>query len=210
MSVINCSQADREIIGLMQSQQIERSTVLELSHSGSCLSDLIRYSYSNTSLYTYESKCDKGILTYIDYLLSGNLQETFNYIILNGIMEYTRIPDRLIQECCRLLSDGGRLIIRIPNMMYYKVIFRILSGSLGLVTNHININKQEYLYTWNDAVSLFTGEGLEVEECVYTIGPDDVVNIPDEDFVKVMKMYKGNASRVMFQAYEYIFKLRLR
>lgn len=208
--ISNYSQADIEIVRLMQDFLHENPAVLELAGKSTQAAVLIQSRYHQTSVLSYKATDSKAVVSYIEYLLSGNLEETFDYIIINGVMEHTDNPRVLINLCSRLLSDGGRLIVRIPNIMYYRIISKLLSGSLQQTTDHICINKDNYLYTWDDAAAIFRSEGYEIEECVYTNEKNQSIQDDRDSLVNAVSTFNSTANKVMFYAYEYIFRLRRR
>jgi len=45
----------------------------------------------------------------------SELQGPFDLILVNHVLEHCFDPEQLLHECDRLLSDGGRLVVAVPN-----------------------------------------------------------------------------------------------
>lgn len=58
--------------------------------------------------------------------VAGLEQRSFDLVVCNDLLEHLPEPERLLVELRRVLDPGGRLLVSLPNMRYYKVLAHLL------------------------------------------------------------------------------------
>lgn len=95
--------------------------------------------------------------------LSQTLSEQFDVIILADVLEHITNPDKLLQDCQKLLKPNGRLLISIPNAAYIGAILSLYYdewnyGEEGILdTTHVRF------YTRNSILNLLTDSGYQAK-----------------------------------------------
>ncbi len=62
----------------------------------------------------------------IDFLKEALVPESFDYIICGDVLEHLRDPWYQLERLLILLKVGGKLIVSLPNIRYYGVLFPLM------------------------------------------------------------------------------------
>jgi 2-polyprenyl-3-methyl-5-hydroxy-6-metoxy-1,4-benzoquinol methylase len=57
--------------------------------------------------------------------------QQFDCVVISNILHLVPDPAAILRECARLLSDGGQIILVVPNFNYLKVLWRRIRGLPG-------------------------------------------------------------------------------
>jgi len=92
---------------------------------------------------------------------------SFDHILCNDVLEHLGHPDIVLDKLARLLKDDGRLIASLPNVRHWSVVFPLLfKGDWEYRAEGILDATHLRFYTKRSAMQLFTGAGLNVQNCV--------------------------------------------
>jgi len=86
-----------------------------------------------------DSNAAKVASTRLDHVLCGNLEalqleaswfaeESFDYVICGDVLEHLRDPWAQLERLVKLIKPGGKIIVSLLNIRYYKVIISLLFG----------------------------------------------------------------------------------
>jgi len=97
------------------------------------------------------------------------LEEDFDCIVADGVLEHMTEPWSLLTEFRRITSPGGTLVASIPNLANAHVIADLLAG-------HFDIKKQMRFFTHESIGQLIDLAGWKLE----TIHPRTEASVDDE------------------------------
>lgn len=215
----------REIHPLINKNQDEKFSVLSVGCGvGSLLSNIKgRYPVSNVigtedlkyafaygdRIVPYITGSTYDIADYIHTLILCGREKCFDYIILESVLEHIDNPVDYLKNISRNLTECGKIIVCIPNIMHYSVIAGLLKGNFTYGKGGIIYEGCIHFYTYNEAKRYFYEAGLVIEECFFSLYDGENSSKDKEIINKVVKI-KDVACEVMFNAYEYFFLLKKR
>ncbi len=88
--------------------------------------------------------------------------DTFDVVVSNSMIEHRFFPDRTLDECARVLSPGGTLIICLPNMGHWLCRWWVLTGRFPYVANSPTDMLHIRFFTVKEARLLCENRGLRV------------------------------------------------
>jgi SAM-dependent methyltransferase len=89
---------------------------------------------------------------------------SYDVILMSHICEHLRNPEEVIEKFARALKEGGRVIIAVPNMAYYKLRFRMLSGNWELEETGPFDRTHLHFYSYDSADQLYARSNLVLKE----------------------------------------------
>lgn len=214
-----------EVHSLIHRKQDEHFSILSAGcGTGSLLSGIkSRYPYSQVigteekeysfeygdRLVPYITGGAYEISDYIHTLILCGRERCFDYIILESILEHITDPVDYLKDISRNLSENGKIIVCIPNIMHHSVIAGLLKGDFTYKKSGIVYDGCTHFYTYNEAKRHFFAAGLVIEECFFSIFENENSQ-KDREIINKLVRIKDVACEVMFNAYEYFFLLKKR
>ena len=124
-------------------------------------------------------------------------KESFDYIILNDVLERMQNPAEVLKKLHHLLKKSGKLLVSAHNIKHYSVILPLLM-------------RDEFIYR-NAGINPFTGSGLqslllqsgfhsETIHSVRTVEPDASAN----NLINLLTQLSENKDRSPYLTYKYI------
>ena len=109
---------------------------------------------SRTEAELCKDICDRVIVGDIE-AKDEVINESFDCIIMSHICEHLVDPHTAVKKVIRNLEIGGRLIIALPNMAYYKSRLRIMKGNWSMEeTGHFDkTHLHFYSYDTSDQIA---------------------------------------------------------
>lgn len=147
------------------------------------------------------------ISDYIHTLILCGREKCFDYILLESVLEHINDPVDYLKNISRNLTEEGKIIVCIPNIMHHSVIAGLLRGNFTYGRTGLIYEGCTHFYTYNEAKKHFYDAGLTVEECFFSLYENENSKKDREMINKVIKI-KDAACEVMFNAYEYFFLLK--
>lgn len=140
---------------------------------------------------------------------AGNIEErnvdfgdvTFDYIIFGDVLEHLRDPKGALEYCKSLLSDGGKVLASVPNLMHWSVMRVLIDGYFPYGDYGLLDRTHIHFFTYYEMIAMFAGAGYEVQKVEFT----DHGGIPQEmePFVNQLVDLSESAEEFMFRAFQY-------
>ena len=90
--------------------------------------------------------------------------EQFNVIILADILEHLREPSIILEECIKLIAPGGFLIVSLPNIRYFPILWYILIlGDFHYSESGVLDNTHIHFYCKKNMIELLDKSGFKVD-----------------------------------------------
>lgn len=116
-----------------------------------------------------KSRLDKvisGDLESMDFTREGLEERTFDYIICGDVLEHLRNPWKELERLVALLKASGRVIVSIPNVRHWRVVFPLLFRGTWRYGAHGILDRTHLrFFTRKSAFQLLESVGLCVESC---------------------------------------------
>jgi 2-polyprenyl-3-methyl-5-hydroxy-6-metoxy-1,4-benzoquinol methylase len=112
----------------------------------------------------------KGIYTSVQKYDLNNLKklnfnaQKFDVIIFADVLEHVLYPDEVLEHFKQYLSDGGYIIISLPNIANWKVRLDLLFGKFDYTETGIMDRTHLHLYTFKSAQKLATNKDYSISE----------------------------------------------
>src|SRR5829696_3740319 len=88
--------------------------------------------------------------------LSG---EVYDCVICSHVIEHIRFPSKLLYDIRAILSPEGRLVVALPNLMYFKNRYNLLLGRFDYQEGGLMDNTHFRWYTFKTAQNLLEEHG---------------------------------------------------
>lgn len=86
----------------------------------------------------------------------------FDVVLANDVLEHLPEPDAVVGRCRDLLRVGGRMIVSVPNVAYWRVRFGLLFGRFDYTDKGILDDTHLRFFTARTGRSLLEDQGLRV------------------------------------------------
>ena len=121
------------------------------------------------------SECCEAVL--LGDLNSGIPQEAggpFDLVIFSHVLEHLLHPEVALREARRVLRPEGRIIVALPNVLYWRLRIRFLLGEFKYQPTGIMDETHVRFYTFHSGMELLRSNGFEI---VSTLG-DGALPLP--------------------------------
>jgi len=99
-------------------------------------------------------------VTALDALFAGR---RYDAIICADVLEHLPRPTAVLESCRKLLADGGRLLLSIPNVAYSGLIAELLSGEFRYRSEGLLDRTHVRFFTRRSALRLLREQGWQVD-----------------------------------------------
>lgn len=109
------------------------------------------------------SECCETVL--LGDLNSGIPREAggpFDLVVFSHVLEHLLHPDVALRDARRLLSPNGRIIVALPNVLYWRLRIKFLSGEFKYEPTGIMDETHVRFYTFHSGMDLLRSNGFEV------------------------------------------------
>jgi len=119
---------------------------------------------SEAEAATAQEVCGSVFVHDLETGLPTNLTSTYDAVICSHVLEHLRWPDRLLGEVCeRLLPQRGVLLVALPNVLFYKNRWRILTGHFDYEESGLMDASHFRWFTYESSRRLLEEAGFEVQ-----------------------------------------------
>ena len=108
-------------------------------------------------------KLDKVICSQFNANLAELQDQTFDCITFNDVLEHLVNPDQALKNCIPLLTNNGRIVASIPNVLFFPVMYNLIKNedwkyedSGVLDSTHLKF------FTKKSIIRLFEGNGFKI------------------------------------------------
>ncbi len=109
----------------------------------------------------------------LDFAINDTVENALDYfnslkfdaIILNDVLEHLQNRENVLKKLQNLLSDNGKIIISLPNLRYYKVLYHLIFQK-DFYYQDSGILDRTHLafFTKKSAIRMFNELGYEVQQ----------------------------------------------
>jgi 2-polyprenyl-3-methyl-5-hydroxy-6-metoxy-1,4-benzoquinol methylase len=118
------------------------------------------------------SECCEAVL--LGDLNSGIPQEAggpFDLVVFSHVLEHLLQPEVALREARRILTPGGRIIVALPNVLYWRMRIKFLFGEFKYAPTGIMDETHVRFYTVQSGMELLRSNGFEI---LSTLGDGDI------------------------------------
>jgi len=118
------------------------------------------------------SECCEAVL--LGDLNSGIPKEAggpFDLVVFSHVLEHLLHPEVALREARRLLSPDGRVIVALPNVLYWRLRIKFLFGEFKYEPSGIMDETHVRFYTFHSGMELLRSTGFEI---LSTLGDGDL------------------------------------
>ncbi len=184
--------------------------VLEIGcDMGATLYD-IKQKVPEAELYGCElNEAAARVANYFSNTVVGNIEEEklpfeeglFDYIILGDVLEHLRNPKAALIYVKKLLSNEGKVVASIPNLMNIMVIKELLKGNFTYTETGLLDKTHIHFFTYNEIMKIFNEAGYSVLDVAYT---NVILGAEDEALISKLTEIQPAAEPFMYRAFQYL------
>lgn len=118
------------------------------------------------------SECCEAVL--LGDLNSGIPKEAggpFDLVVFSHVLEHLLQPEVVLRDVRRLLSPDGRIIVALPNVLYWRLRMKFLFGEFKYEPTGIMDETHVRFYTFHSGMELLRSNGFEI---LSTLGDGDL------------------------------------
>lgn len=173
----------------------------------------IKNRYPNSRTYGLEiNEAAVDVAKYLSEVKVGNIEqkeipfeEKFDYIIFGDVLEHLHNPQEIIRFCKERLTDQGRIIASIPNLMHISVMQQLLNGRFQYEDTGLLDRSHIHFFTYYQILLMFQEEQYTVEEVKTT---SIVLTEEQEELKKKLLEISHNVEMHMYDTFQYIVKAK--
>jgi 2-polyprenyl-3-methyl-5-hydroxy-6-metoxy-1,4-benzoquinol methylase len=178
----------------------------------------IKNQYPNARLYGLEiNPSSAQIAASIAKVRTGNIEERsmdwgdvrFDYIIFGDVLEHLHDPAGTLAYCRDFLSEDGRILLSVPNLMHYSVMRDLIKGNFTYQDMGLLDRTHIHFFTRRELLRMLTGAGYQVEELRMSL-QEEIKDCEESDKKLVQKLVElsgGESVEAEFYAYQYVAKV---
>jgi 2-polyprenyl-3-methyl-5-hydroxy-6-metoxy-1,4-benzoquinol methylase len=118
--------------------------------------------YSDEEYEIAKEVLDEVVVADINQRLP-EIKETFDCIIFSHVLEHTLDPSKILSSFSSLLSDGGIVLIALPNVLFFKQRIKFLQGKFEYSENGGLMDNTHFrFFDWTTAAKMINTAGLIV------------------------------------------------
>ena len=125
----------------------------------------------------------------------------FDYIIFGDVLEHLRDPKKVLEYVRTRLSQGGRVIASIPNLMNISVVRELLKGNFTYTETGLLDKTHIHLFTFNEIIRMFGETGYNVENITSI---NSMISDSDNVLIDGLLKLEPNAKRFMYETFQYL------
>jgi SAM-dependent methyltransferase len=115
------------------------------------------------------SKAESERAKYLDQVVLADLNEFdptglegFDCVICSHVLEHLYQPQDLLKKLTRVLTPEGRLIVALPNVLYWRQRLKFLAGNFRYTSGGLMDETHFRFYDWKASRNLFRETGFTV------------------------------------------------
>lgn len=204
----------QDLIKLINEDKNKELNVLEVGCACGASLLKIKNLYPNSNLYGIEfnensasiAKHFAKVDAYDIEAAELNYNEnSFDYIIFGDVLEHLKDPSKVIVNMKRYLKEDGSLLISLPNIMHYSVIFPLLNGNFTYEDAGILDRTHLKFFTKNEIIKMVSSAGYNIDLMMMkSVGDSEEI---DEKINEIMNLsFVTSSLKEEFKTYQYIVK----
>jgi len=96
--------------------------------------------------------------------LSPDVTGEFELVVFSHVLEHVRNPDRILQDVRKVLVKGGRIVVALPNILYWKCRLQFVAGRFEYEESGLMDNTHVHFYTFESGKRLLESNGFQLIE----------------------------------------------
>ena len=96
--------------------------------------------------------------------LPPDVSGKFDLAIFSHVLEHIRNPSRILQDVRKVLSGGGRVLVALPNILFWKYRLEFLLGRFEYEETGIMDSTHVHFYTFQSGKRLLETNGFKLIE----------------------------------------------
>lgn len=194
----------------------ENSVVLEFGPASGRLTRYLK-NEKNCKVYIVELDEEAGLIAAKDaedYVI-GDIQDyewtkkfsgiKFDYILFADVLEHLTQAEKVVKAAAKMLKDGGKMCISVPNIAHNSVIINLLKNRFEYTSTGIMDNTHVHFYTKESLDEFVDKCGLYIDKryATYTqVGKNEFKNSYDDVASMIAEMLK---KRKYGEVYQYVY-----
>ncbi len=194
----------------------ENSVVLEFGPASGRLTRYLK-NEKNCKVYIVEIDEEAGLIAAKDaedYVI-GDIQDyewtkkfsgiKFDYILFADVLEHLTQAEKVVKAAAKMLKDGGKMCISVPNIAHNSVIINLLKNRFEYTSTGIMDNTHVHFYTKESLDEFVDKCGLYIDKryATYTqVGKNEFKNSYDDVASMIGEMLK---TRKYGEVYQYVY-----
>lgn len=111
---------------------------------------------------TAAARLDRFACVDLDNSTLPDFATRYDLIIVGDVLEHLKRPDMLLQDLKNLLTEGGKVIVSVPNIANYSIRLRLMLGQFNYTETGILDKSHLRFFTYMSVCSLLS-------ECGYSV-----------------------------------------
>lgn len=107
----------------------------------------------------------------VDVLVEGSVLEAplpfaegeFDYVLFADVLEHLADPDEALRRCLAFLAPDGRIVVSVPNIRFYAVLLRLISGRWSYTDAGVRDRTHLRIFTRHSLQEMLRRHGLRIE-----------------------------------------------
>jgi len=87
----------------------------------------------------------------------------FDLLVFADVLEHLPDPDAALRRCLPLLAPGGRVVVSVPNMRFWLMLWRLATDRWEYAEHGIRDRTHLRIFTRRSLLAMLAGHGLVVE-----------------------------------------------
>lgn len=216
-SIEYSSNVREDLIELIKEDKNKEINILEVGCACGATLLKLKYLYPNSNLYGIEfDEKPADIANHFAQVDTYDIESTelnydenfFDYIIFGDVLEHLKDPAKVVTNMKRYLKKSGSLIISLPNIMHYSVIFSLLNGNFTYGDAGILDKTHLKFFTKNEIISMLTNAGYNIETMkMKIVDENEEANKKIDEIMKLS--FVTSSEKEEFKTYQYIVKAKM-
>lgn len=104
-----------------------------------------------------------------DFSKLENYIQIYEYILVSEVLEHLFFPERLLHSLRKYSNGGTRIIITVPNILFWKNRAKIFFGNFDYTASGLMDRGHIHFFSYRSFMYMLAEAGLEVEEAAHNI-----------------------------------------
>ncbi len=150
----------------------------------------------------------------LDLVVAGDLRDValpfaageFDYLVFADVLEHVPEPERALARYLPLLAPGGHVVISVPNMRFYLVLWRLIVDRWEYAPSGVRDRTHLRIFTKRSLLAMVDGAGLELVRLARNLRFFDDQSRVSRAGVVASRIAVATAGRVFddLMAYQYV------
>lgn len=135
--------------------------------------------------------------------------EKYDFIIFADVLEHLSHPEEVLRKCKKSLSDGGRILISIPNFSHNSIIIDLMNDKFEYDKTGLLDRTHIHFFTYSSFLNMIEKNGFQIRDQQYIysrVGNNEIKNSYFDVPTDVANYLR---ERVAGSIYQYVFNLSL-